>query len=170
MAVAKAYGARKILAFDVEQSRVDFAVKHFADAGILCPIDKSEDPMSANEEFIKKALKDQDLDFGADVAVEVAGVEATLQMALSAARAGGTGKSFRIAATIVTQDVNHSMLVVQAGLQWTPPRVPMLLVVNKDLTIVGKSGSFKLLLSARTDQHRHMSIYSWLLCRRDRSD
>lgn len=37
MALARAYGAKKIIAFDIEQSRVDFAVKYNADVGIVCP-------------------------------------------------------------------------------------------------------------------------------------
>jgi D-xylulose reductase len=37
MAVARAYGPKKIIAFDIEQSRVDSAVKYNADIGVVCP-------------------------------------------------------------------------------------------------------------------------------------
>lgn len=91
MAVAKAYGAKKILALDVEQARVDFAVKHYATAGAVCPKSfENDESMDAARAWIKDLLKQHDLSFGVDVSIEVAGAESCLQMAIFALRPGGT--------------------------------------------------------------------------------
>lgn len=93
MAVAKAYGAKKILALDIEQARVDFAVKHYATAGTVCPRGfENDESMDAARAWIKDFLSQHDLSFGADVAIEVAGAESCLQMAIFALRPGGTCK------------------------------------------------------------------------------
>jgi D-xylulose reductase len=93
MAVAKAYGARKIIAFDIEQSRVDFAVKNYANIGVLCPTDKVDDPVSFGRDFILEKLRENGLEFGVDVAIEVTGAESAVSMAIYALRAQGTCKS-----------------------------------------------------------------------------
>ena len=90
MAVAKAYGASKIIAFDIEQSRVDFAVKHFANSGILCPRTDSDYAMSSSQEFITSSLKDQGVDLGVDVSIEASGAEAPLWWALYGLKPQGT--------------------------------------------------------------------------------
>ncbi|KAF2102093.1 GroES-like protein [Rhizodiscina lignyota] len=117
MAVCKAYGAKRVVAFDIEQSRVDFAVKHYATDGFLVPRDIQGDSMAFAKEFMTARLKELGLSFGVDVAIEVTGAESALQMGFASLRAGGT--------------------YVQTGLQHKPPRVPMLQVTTKDLTIVG---------------------------------
>ncbi|KIW01158.1 uncharacterized protein PV09_07444 [Verruconis gallopava] len=117
MAVAKAYGARRVIAFDIEQSRVDFATKHYADIGVLCPKDSSQDPEAFAKQFLTSKLKETGLEMGFDVAFEVTGAESAAMMAIYALRAQGT--------------------YVQAGLHWKPPRMPMLWVVAKELKIVG---------------------------------
>jgi threonine dehydrogenase-like Zn-dependent dehydrogenase len=90
MATAKAYGARKIVAFDIEQSRVDFAVKHYADAGELCPRDLGNDIEASARNFILDKLKEHGLEGGVDVAIEVTGAESAALMSIFALRAQGT--------------------------------------------------------------------------------
>ena len=90
MATAKAYGAKKIIAFDIEQSRVDFAVKHFANAGELCPRDLGEDSENMARSFVLEMLKKHGLSGGVDVAIEVTGAESAAFMAIFALRAHGT--------------------------------------------------------------------------------
>jgi threonine dehydrogenase-like Zn-dependent dehydrogenase len=93
MAVAKAYGAKRIIAFDIEQSRVDFAVKHYANVGVLCPTDKVDDPVSFGRDFVTAKLRENGLESGVDVAMEVTGAESAVSMAIYALRAQGTCKS-----------------------------------------------------------------------------
>jgi len=90
MAVAKAYGASKIIAFDIEQSRVDFAVRHFANCGILCPRTDSDYAMTSAQDFVTSSLKSHGVDLGVDVTIEASGVEAPLWWALYALKAQGT--------------------------------------------------------------------------------
>jgi Zn-dependent alcohol dehydrogenase len=92
MAVARAYGAKKIIAFDIEQSRVDFAVKNYADHGVLCPKDKVDDPEPSAKEFVTSKLKNIGIESGVDMAIEVTGVESAALMAVFALRAQGTCK------------------------------------------------------------------------------
>lgn len=94
MAVAKAYGASKIIVFDIEPSRVDFAKKYCADIGVVSPRKPSEqDQMSFVTEFVQQTLKEYGLGGGVDVAVEASGADACMQMAVVATKAGGTCKS-----------------------------------------------------------------------------
>ena len=93
MATAKAYGAKKIIAFDIEQSRVNFALKHYADAGELCPQDLGDDWEAGARSFILQKLEKYGLSGGIDVAVEVTGAETAAVMGIFALRAHGTCKS-----------------------------------------------------------------------------
>jgi Zn-dependent alcohol dehydrogenase len=90
MALAKSYGAKKIIAFDVEQSRVDFAVKHYASVGVVCPKDTTDDPFTFCKEFVTSKLQEIGDHQGVDVAIEVTGVESALLMAMYSLRSGGT--------------------------------------------------------------------------------
>ena len=93
LAVAKAYGVRKVLMFDIEQSRVDFAVKYGADAGIVSP--KKEEGVEAlafAQEYAKQIIKEHDVGNGFDVTVEASGAEACSQMAICMLKNGGTCK------------------------------------------------------------------------------
>lgn len=94
LAVAKAYGVRKVVMFDIEQSRVDFAVKYGADAGIMSP--KREEGVEAltfAQDYAKEVIKKYDLGNGFDVTVEASGAEACTHMALCMLKNGGTCKS-----------------------------------------------------------------------------
>lgn len=91
LAVAKAYGVRKVIMFDIEKSRVDFAVQYGADSGIVPPANElSKEPLAFAQEYTKDLLKQLDLDAGFDVAVEATGAEACAQMALCILKSGGT--------------------------------------------------------------------------------
>jgi D-xylulose reductase len=98
MAVAKAYGARKIIAFDIEQSRVDFAVKYAANVGVVCPLkEQSAEPLAFAKEFVEKVLKEHNLGSGVDLAIEASGAESCVHMAVVITKSGGTSKfSFMI--------------------------------------------------------------------------
>lgn len=92
MAVTKAYGARKVVAFDVEQSCVDFAVKHYADVGAVCPKISTDDMESFARNFVLTQLKENLLETGTDVVFGVTGVESAALIAIPALRAQRTCK------------------------------------------------------------------------------
>ncbi|KAJ5642852.1 uncharacterized protein N7484_005359 [Penicillium longicatenatum] len=118
IAVAKASGVRKIIVFDVEQSRMDFAVQYGADVGIISPNnDGSDDALEFAQRFVAQTLKEQGLDHGVDVSVEASGVESCAQMAIAILKPGGT--------------------CIQAGLGKPLTAVPLLMLTAKELTIKG---------------------------------
>ena len=93
MAVAKAYGVRKIIAFDIEQSRVDFAVRYAANVGVICPMkEESAEPLAFAKEFVEKALKEHSLGSGVDLTIEASGAESCVHMAVVMTKSGGTSK------------------------------------------------------------------------------
>jgi D-xylulose reductase len=93
IAVAKAYGVRKIIVFDVEQTRLDFAVQYGADIGILSPTnDGSVEALVFAQEFTTKVAKEHGLGAGVDIAVEASGAESCAQMAITILKSGGTCK------------------------------------------------------------------------------
>lgn len=84
---------RKIIVFDVEQSRLDFAVQYGADVGITSPKnDGTEGALEFAQRFVAQTIKEQGLDHGVDVAVEASGAESCAQMAISILKPGGTCK------------------------------------------------------------------------------
>ncbi|KAK4459673.1 chaperonin 10-like protein [Cladorrhinum samala] len=83
-AVARAFGATKVVQVDIVQSRLDFsfdfAATHVYDASnCLSP-----------EELARNIIALADLGAGADVVIEASGAEPCIQAALHAVRAGGT--------------------------------------------------------------------------------
>lgn len=95
LAVAKAYGVRKVVMFDIEQSRVDFAVKYGADAGIVSPRkDEGVEALDFAQDYAKQVIKEHDLGSGFDVTVEASGAEVCTQMAVCMLKNGGTCKRF----------------------------------------------------------------------------
>ncbi|KAK6084683.1 d-xylulose reductase a [Seiridium cupressi] len=118
LAVAKAYGVRKVIMFDVEQSRVDFAIKYGADVGIVSP--KKEEGIEAlafAQDYAKQVIPEHELGSGLDVAVEASGAEVCTQMAVCMLKNGGT--------------------CIQAGLGKPLSSVPLFLLTAKELNIKG---------------------------------
>ncbi|KAL4875793.1 chaperonin 10-like protein [Aspergillus karnatakaensis] len=119
IAIAKAYGVRKIVVFDVEQSRLDFALSYGADIGILSPnISKSSDPLASAQDFTNNVLKSNSLNpAGIDISIEASGAESCAQMALTILKPGGT--------------------CIQAGLGKPLTAVPLFLLTARELNIRG---------------------------------
>lgn len=68
MAVAKAYGVRKIIAFDLEKSRVDFAVKYNADVGVVSPMNEEGiESLKFATDFMTSVLEEHGLGSGVDL-------------------------------------------------------------------------------------------------------
>lgn len=90
-AVARAYGAKKVIGVDVNEARLDFAKTFGADDVFLperCPegVDATE-----HSERIAAKLKEQcSLGEGPDVVLECTGAEPCIQMGVQAAKKGGT--------------------------------------------------------------------------------
>lgn len=91
-AVAKAWGAAKVVGVDVVQSRLDLAAKFYgADATFLPPREPIGAGPMEHAEAVAKQMKIQfDLGDGADVVLECTGAEACIQLAVNALKPGGT--------------------------------------------------------------------------------
>ncbi|KAK6366324.1 hypothetical protein LTS17_010830 [Exophiala oligosperma] len=118
LAVAKAYGVKKIVMFDIEESRTKFAESYGADVGIVThKNDSGKDSLTFAQDFATEIIQKHDIGSGFDVAVEASGAEVCAQMAVCMLKAGGT--------------------CIQAGLGKPLTAVPLFLLTAKDLTIKG---------------------------------
>jgi threonine dehydrogenase-like Zn-dependent dehydrogenase len=93
MAVAKAYGARTIIAVDISTKRLEFA-RSYAATHTFLPSRKPQekDVMDWNVELAAQVLKDAGVQSGVDVAIEASGAEPCMQLAITMLRTGGTCK------------------------------------------------------------------------------
>lgn len=82
-AVAKAFGATKIIAVDIQQSRLDFAATYSA-TGTFMPSKTSPRDNAAH------LVEEHNLGRGADVAIDASGAAASVQTAIHVLRPGGT--------------------------------------------------------------------------------
>ncbi|KAJ7598516.1 GroES-like protein [Mycena floridula] len=119
MAVAQAYGASKILAFDILPKRVGFAKNHWADyATVSLKMLEGESYEDWAQRFKLDALEAAGLDtWGVDIAVEASGVEPCMHAGMTFLHPGGT--------------------YVQAGLGHSVTTFPTLQIVAKELDLVG---------------------------------
>lgn len=80
MAAARLWGPARIVAVDIDQSRLIFAIKQgWADYGL-----------NPNNVDVTQALKDMTNGRGADVTIEANGFEPTFKAAIDGVKAGGT--------------------------------------------------------------------------------
>ncbi|KAF7552892.1 hypothetical protein G7046_g7271 [Stylonectria norvegica] len=138
LAVAKAYGVKKIVVFDIEESRTQFAQSYGADVAIVTPknTDPSKDSLTFSQEYAKEIIAKHDIGSGFDIAVEASGAEICAQMALCMLKSGGTCKSEE------SPDIHPAgrlprIAGIQAGLGKQLTSVPLFLVTAKDLIIKG---------------------------------
>lgn len=91
-AVAKAYGASKVIGVDLSKSRCEFAKDFAADGVHLVEKSSNEgvDPVDASRALGEKIVKEFGLGEGADVVLECTGAEPCIQAGIFAARKGGT--------------------------------------------------------------------------------
>jgi D-xylulose reductase len=109
-AVAKAHGASKVVAVDVQQPRLEFAAK-FAATSTFTPAKTS------SEENAARLIKDNDLGSGADVVIDASGAEPSVQTGIHALRVGGT--------------------YVQGGMGKNEITFPIMAACMKELTVKG---------------------------------
>lgn len=91
-AVAKAYGASKVIGVDISKSRAAFAQSFGAD-GVYVPertSAPSADPVQASRAMAEAIVKQFGLGDGADVVLECTGAEPCIQAGVFAAKKGGT--------------------------------------------------------------------------------
>ncbi|TRM64280.1 GroES-like protein [Schizophyllum amplum] len=119
MATARAYGVSKILAFDISQSRVDFAKKLWADyAAVSLARPEGQEYPEWAEAFKAQALAAAGVDsWGVDIVVEAAGAEPCMHAGMAFVHSGGT--------------------YVQAGLGRPINAFPTFSIVAKELNVLG---------------------------------
>jgi D-xylulose reductase len=128
MAVAKALGARRVIAIDIQQSRLDFAKSYAAD-DIFVPgkMKEGEPKMDYSRRMVqemKTQLKIADAGpDGVDTIIEATGAEACIQMGYFLVKTGGT--------------------FIQVGMGSPEVQIPITLVTVKELTL---KGSFRWVL------------------------
>lgn len=122
-AVAKAFGAGKIISVDIVKHRLEFA-KKYAATGTFEP------ERVASAQNAERLRKENDLPDGFDIAIDASGVEPSIQTAIHALRVGGS--------------------YVQAGMGKDDCVFPIGAACGKELTIKGSfrygSGDYKLAL------------------------
>ncbi|EJF59297.1 GroES-like protein [Dichomitus squalens] len=93
-ALAKSYGASRVVAIDINQTRLDFALKHgFAEQVHCLPFaDKAkttDEALRRAKENISAALTEFNMPDGFDLVFECTGAEPCIQMSIHAAVTGG---------------------------------------------------------------------------------
>ncbi|KAI9680941.1 MAG: hypothetical protein M1829_001021 [Trizodia sp. TS-e1964] len=120
-AVARAFGARKVVAVDIRRERLDFAAG-FAASAVFMPL---EEPAAENARRLVAAAG---LGEGADVVLDASGAQASVQTGIHALRVGGT--------------------YVQAGMGAAEVVFPITEVCVKEVTVRGSfryaAGDYKL--------------------------
>lgn len=111
-AVAKAFGATKVIVVDIQQNRLDFALEHgYATHAYLPPVDLDA---SANAGVLREKFQ---LGRGADVVLEASGAQPCIHMGIQIVRNGG--------------------YYVQGGMGKDVIPFPIVSVCSKELTIRG---------------------------------
>lgn len=120
-AVAKAFGASKVIAVDIQQNRLDFA-QEFAATGTWMPARVSA------EENAAKLIAEMELGEGADVVIDASGAESSIQTSIHVLRTGGR--------------------YVQGGMGKSDINFPIMALCSKEITMKGSfrygSGDYKL--------------------------
>ena len=125
-AVAKAFGASKVVLVDILERKLEFAKGFVKGCGTFLP-----DSKVSAEENAARLIKEHALEDGADVVMEASGAEPSVQTGIHVLRVGGS--------------------YVQGGLGRNIINFPIVVMSEKELTMKGcfrySSGDFKLALS-----------------------
>lgn len=135
MAVAKAYGCSKIIAFDISTSRVDFAKEHYATHGFASEKKPDEmDSMVFARQAAQKVISKVGLDGGVDVVIEASGAESCMQAGVALVRPGGVCEFL----TLSLQCSTYVSADIQAGIGKETANFPILHVMAKQLDVRGQ--------------------------------
>ncbi|KAK4692262.1 hypothetical protein P7C71_g4906, partial [Lecanoromycetidae sp. Uapishka_2] len=122
-AVAKAFGAKKVVLVDILQRKLEFAKTFIKSCGTFIP-----DSKASSEENAAKLVAEFGLEDGADVVMEASGAEPSVQTGIHVLRVGGS--------------------YVQAGLGRPNISFPIVVMSEKELTMKGcfrySTGDFQL--------------------------
>ncbi|KAL5365675.1 putative D-xylulose reductase A [Aspergillus floccosus] len=120
-AVARAFGASKVVAVDIQKPRLEFA-KNYAATAIFEP------GKVAAQENAARLVAENDLGAGADVAIDASGAEPSVHTGIHVLRTGGT--------------------YVQGGMGRSEMNFPIMAACTKELNVKGSfrygSGDYKL--------------------------
>lgn len=121
VAIAAAFGAKRIIAVDVSRDALEKAKELGASDTFLSDIEKEteRDIVSQNSPVCESIMKLTD-DVGADLTIDAGGFKQTCSDAVWSCRRGG--------------------LMVQVGLPANPPILPMARVAGREISIVGSHG------------------------------
>lgn len=164
LAVAKAYGAKKIVMFDIEESRTSFAESYGADIGFVTPrkSDPSQDILSFSQSYAREVITKCGLGYGFDVAIEARGAEICATMAVCMLKAGGTCELQ--VSNLVNTCLADRISGIQAGLGKPMASLPLFLITANELDVKGRLVRNSGLESSLTNIfHRNCSLYSWML-------
>lgn len=121
MAVAKSFGATKIVAVDINEERLQFAQKYAATHAFRSQRESPQDSAA-------RLIKECELGPGADVIIDASGAEVCIQTAIHALRTGGT--------------------YVQGGMGKSDINFPIMAMCSKELNVKGSfrygSGDYQL--------------------------
>ncbi|KAF2758728.1 GroES-like protein [Pseudovirgaria hyperparasitica] len=119
--VAKAFGATKIITVDINQERLQFALRYAATHSFV------SQRVSA-EENAARMIKECELGVGADVAIDATGAEPCIQTGMQCLRTGGT--------------------YVQGGMGKSDMTLPIMVLAQREINFKGSfrysSGDYKL--------------------------
>ncbi|KAK7439223.1 hypothetical protein CaCOL14_001721 [Colletotrichum acutatum] len=128
-AVAKAFGARRVILVDIIQAKLDFA-NTFLDCQTFLV-----EPGTTGEDVAAKLLGTMGIADGVDAVIEASGAQSSIQTGIFLLKSGGS--------------------YVQAGLGKAKPEVPMLALSEKELRVRGcfryAAGDYELALSLIAD-------------------
>lgn len=122
MAVAKALGARRVIAIDIQQERLNFAKSYAAD-DIYLPgkAREGESRMAYSRRTAQEMMEQLKITDagpeGVDTVIEATGAEVCIQTGLFLAKAGGT--------------------FVQVGMGSAEVQIPITLLLTKELKVTG---------------------------------
>jgi D-xylulose reductase len=81
----------KIIAFDIDPGRVEFAKTYGADVALVVPTNKeSKGPLDFAKDYINSVKEQYGLGHGVDVAVDASGAESSMQMSVVITKPYGT--------------------------------------------------------------------------------
>lgn len=120
-AAAKAFGASKVIAVDIQKGRLNIA-RHYAATATFEP------SKATPTENAQRLIEENDLDRGADVVIDASGAEPSIHTGIHALRSGGT--------------------YVQGGMGRSEVTFPIMATCTKELNVRGSfrygSGDYKL--------------------------
>lgn len=120
-AAARAFGASKVIAVDIQPGRLSFAKKYAATATF-------EPSKTIPSENATRLIQENDLGFGADVVIEASGAEPSVHTGIHVLRSGG--------------------IYVQGGMGRSEMNFPIMAACTKELKVKGSfrygSGDYKL--------------------------